>query len=110
MDSPKAHDEARKQWAIDQSGPLSIYYLPQLIGYFKSDAILNSKEFGELDTNTQNALRAKTKPSYEIFSVSMTCFNLPLAHSSCAIIAPEKHSTKRIYVLSFKYYTDATHP
>ncbi len=69
--SPTVQEEARKQWAIDQNGPLSIYNLPQLISYFKSDNVLGSSEFEELDTQHQKALKAKAKPSYEIFSVSL---------------------------------------
>jgi len=69
--SPTVQEEARKQWAIDQN---SIYNLPQLISYFKSDNVLGLSEFEELDTQHQKALKAlkaKTKPSYEIFSVSL---------------------------------------
>jgi len=69
--SPTVQEEARKQWAIDQNGPLSIYNLPQLISYFKSDNVLGSSEFEELDTQHQKALKAKAKPSYKIFSVSL---------------------------------------
>ena len=76
MDSAAAQDEARKQWKIDQTGPLSLLHLPQLIGFFKSDAILNSREFRELDPDTRKALQADTKPNYEIYSV-----NKSLAHS-----------------------------
>lgn len=60
----------RKQWTIDKTGPLTDYYKPQMIGYFQSDRVLASKEFLELDASTQKALRAKSKPCYEIISVS----------------------------------------
>lgn len=69
-DSPAKLDEARKQWANDQTGPLTAYYLPQMIGYIRSDEILASKEFQRLSSTTQQGLRMETKPTYEIMSVS----------------------------------------
>jgi len=70
VDSLEKLEEARKQWTVDQTGPLSDYYMPQMIGYFQSDRVLASEEFQTLDLATQEALRARTKPSYEIISVS----------------------------------------
>ena len=67
--SPDQLEEARKQWIKDRSGPLAGYYLPQMIGYFKSDKILQSEEFQRLDGELQRALIAETKPNYEIVSV-----------------------------------------
>lgn len=69
-DSPAKLDEARKQWANDQTGPLTTYYLPQMIGFIRSDEILASAEFQRLGSTTQQALRMETKPTYEIISVS----------------------------------------
>ena len=54
---------------VDGTGHLAGYYLPQLISYCKSDSIISSKEFRELDNAAQRALQAETKPSYEILSV-----------------------------------------
>lgn len=72
IDSPAALEEARKEWVKTQSGPLSDYYLPQMIAYLKSDKIVSSKEFEDLDKPTQDFLRADTKPFFEIVSVSGT--------------------------------------
>lgn len=72
MNSRKIQDEAGNQRAIDRTGPFSIYHLPQLVGYFTSDAILSSREFGELDTKIETPLQAETKTSYEMFLVSNT--------------------------------------
>ncbi|KAI4179599.1 MAG: hypothetical protein LQ346_007161, partial [Caloplaca aetnensis] len=69
-DSPAKLDEARKQWANDQTGPLTTYYLPQMIGFIRSDEILASAEFQRLGSTTQQALRMETKPTYEIISQS----------------------------------------
>ena len=69
LDSPEALEKARQQYNIDQTGPLSTYYLPQLISHFKSEAILGSEEFHALGVADQKALKATTKPSYEVFSV-----------------------------------------
>ena len=73
--TPDGLEEARKQWIKDKSGPLAGYYLPQMIGYFKSDKIIHSKEFQELDGELQRALIAETKPTYEI--VSVCYFHMP---------------------------------
>lgn len=66
--SPAGLDEPRKQWIKDGSGPLAGYYLPQMIGYFKSDKVIQSEEFKGLDSKRQRALTAETKPHYEIVS------------------------------------------
>ncbi len=68
--SPKAFEEARKQWMKDQTGPLSDFYLPQMISYLKSDAVPQSKEFNDLNKTIRAALLADTVPNYEIYSVS----------------------------------------
>lgn len=71
IDSPAALEQARKQWMTSQSGPLSDYYLPQMISYLRSDSILASKEFNDLDSKTQHFMRAETRPFYEMISVSL---------------------------------------
>ena len=53
IDSPAALKEARKEWVKSQSDSLSDYYLPQMIAYLKSDNVLTSQEFGDLDSKTQ---------------------------------------------------------
>ena len=68
--SADAIQQARMQWAKDKTGPLSDYYLPQVISYLKSDRVKNSREFKELDGAVQEHFRADTKPNYEMISVS----------------------------------------
>ena len=63
--SPDALRGARAQWVQDKSGPLSDYYLPQMISYLKSDRITGSREFEELDSLAQRYLQAETTPNYE---------------------------------------------
>ena len=46
---PALLEEARLQWSKDKSGPLSYYFLPQMIAYLKSDSIVQSTEFRDLD-------------------------------------------------------------
>ena len=70
ISSPDAIQEARMQWAKDKTGPLSNYYLPQVISYLKSDRVKNSREFQELDSAVQEHFKADTKPNYEMISVS----------------------------------------
>lgn len=53
----------------DQTGPLAGYYLPQMMAYLRSDRVLGSKEFQELDEGTQKRYEAETKPNYELISV-----------------------------------------
>lgn len=72
VDSPEKLEEARAEWTENRSGPWSDYYMPQMIGYFQCARVLASKEFQELDPTAQKALRMKTKPSFEIISVSLT--------------------------------------
>lgn len=70
----------REQWNKDHSGPLSAMYLPQMICYMKSDAILNSKEFAELNPTMQEALQSDTKPNFEV-----------LSHSPSPIVSEPEH-------------------
>lgn len=44
--------------------------MPQALGFFKSEKIVNSKEFKNLPADTQKAWLAETKPHYEVMSVS----------------------------------------
>ena len=78
--SPEEFEEARRQWMNDKDGPLAGFYLPQMIGYIQSEKILASEEFQQLNLSSKKALQAKTKPTYEIMSVSFLGF-LPI-HSS----------------------------
>ncbi|KAL8886395.1 MAG: hypothetical protein Q9215_005886 [Flavoplaca cf. flavocitrina] len=81
IDSPSALGQARKEWTKNKSGPLSDYYLPQMIAYLKSDKIASSKEFEDLDDQTRQFMHAETKPFYEIVS----------QNPSPSVKAPEKY-------------------
>ena len=70
LNSPAAFEEARAEWMKNKSGPLGDLFLPQMIAYLKSDNILHSREFQELDEATRKALLADTRPHYELISVS----------------------------------------
>lgn len=71
IDTPAALDEARKEWATHQSGPMSSYHLPQMIGYFKSEQIAHSEEFRDLDEPTRRVLDMEGTPHFEIISVRL---------------------------------------
>lgn len=43
-----------------------------MIGYFKSDKVIQSEEFQQLDGKLQKALIAETKPHFEMVSVRAT--------------------------------------
>ncbi|KAL8772284.1 MAG: hypothetical protein Q9209_002496 [Squamulea sp. 1 TL-2023] len=81
IDSPSALEQARKEWTKNKSGPLSDYYLPQMIAYLKSDKILSSKEFRDLDEETRQFLGGDSKPFYEIIP----------QNPSPSVKAPEKY-------------------
>ena len=68
--SPDALQAARAQWVKDRTGPLSNYYLPQMISYLKSDRVRNSREFKELAGAVQDHFQAETKPNFEMISAS----------------------------------------
>lgn len=69
MRDPEAFEDARKQWAKDEAGPLSDFLLPQMIGYLRSRAIVKSAEFSKLDTEIQRSLLQPSSPQFELFSV-----------------------------------------
>ncbi|KAL8801687.1 MAG: hypothetical protein Q9182_004281 [Xanthomendoza sp. 2 TL-2023] len=66
--SPEHLDAARKQWAQDESGPFSQFFLPQMIGFIKSKSLVESQEFKLLDPEVQATLQAKTTPHLELVS------------------------------------------
>lgn len=70
INSPATLEEARAEWMKNKSGPLTDYFLPQVIAYLKSEVLIHSKEFQDLDRATQKALQADTRPHYELISVS----------------------------------------
>ena len=70
IDSPAALEQAREEWMKKESGPLAGYYLPQMMAYLKCENVLSSKEFSELDTETQRLLKNENKPHFELISVS----------------------------------------
>ena len=70
ISNPTFLEEARKQWMKDHTGPLSGYYLPQMMAYLRSDRVLRSEEFQELDAAVRKLYEAGTKPNYELISVS----------------------------------------
>ena len=67
-------DEARDKWLKYQTGPFSDNYLPQIMAYLRSDRVLQSREFQALDPVIQKEYEDKTKPNYELISVSPNTF------------------------------------
>jgi choline dehydrogenase-like flavoprotein len=59
----------REQHAIDKSGVLNSIYCSTPMGFFKSDAILNSEEFKSLDKAEQERINGATVPHFEIATV-----------------------------------------
>ncbi|KAI4140687.1 MAG: hypothetical protein LQ341_003748 [Variospora aurantia] len=69
--------EARKQWATDQTGPLASYYLPQTIGFVRSEEVLRGEAYAALGEVSREGLRGTTKPTYEIISQAPSTHMLP---------------------------------
>ncbi|OJD30148.1 glucose-methanol-choline oxidoreductase [Diplodia corticola] len=64
------HDEAalaaaQKQFAQDQSGPLSMYYNTILMGWQQAPSVLASPEFAALPPAVQQHVRKPTVPTFE---------------------------------------------
>jgi choline dehydrogenase-like flavoprotein len=68
---PEAQKAARAQHKKDQSGLLNSIYCSNPMGYFKSDAIVASKEFADLDSYTKEHLKKPTVPLFEITTVCL---------------------------------------
>ncbi|KAL8934422.1 MAG: hypothetical protein Q9216_005922 [Gyalolechia sp. 2 TL-2023] len=81
INSPTALEEARAEWMKKKSGPLADYFLPQMIAYLQSGSLVKSKEFQDLDQETQSMYQAETRPHYELIS------HIP----TFSIQAPEKY-------------------
>lgn len=56
---------ARAQWDKDQTGPLSELGCVPVLGFLKSDAVLDSEEFHQLPDNIQKHISCSTVPTYE---------------------------------------------
>ena len=74
IDSPAALEEARTQYLKDKSGPLSDFDLPQMIAYLKSERLVHSEDFINLDAATQQMLQAETRPHYELLPGGTSIF------------------------------------
>ncbi|KAL8949570.1 MAG: hypothetical protein Q9222_004329 [Ikaeria aurantiellina] len=70
INTPAALEEARVEWMQKEKGPLADYFLPQMIAYLKSDELVKSEEFLNLEEPTQMFHLAETRPHYELISVS----------------------------------------
>ncbi|KAL8827722.1 MAG: hypothetical protein Q9170_006899 [Blastenia crenularia] len=93
IDSPEKLQEARKQYAVDQTGPLSGYYLPHMIGFVRSDKILESEEFKTLSKESQDLLRKVSKPTHEILSQNPTpLVKEPDLYLATAVVIPATES------------------
>ena len=111
MSSPDAIQDARAQWVKDKSGPLSDFYLPQMISYLKSDRIASSKEFEELDSLVQSHLQAETTPNFELISVSSfvsSLLNTPHLTRTYGTTTSVAYSAKGIF--HEQYYLDRINP
>lgn len=65
--NPDLQAAARKQWTIDQTGPLSEIACVCTAGFFKSDAVYQSEEFRALPEDRKRHLLMPTVPIYEVY-------------------------------------------
>ena len=65
----EAMSRAKEQWLQDQGGPLTVFQCAQSACFLKNDRVYCSKEFKSLDGSTQDYLKSRTVPIYEILSV-----------------------------------------
>lgn len=68
---PAALQKATEQFEKDGSGPLAVMYNLLLVGFFKNDKLLDSKEFQSLPTEMKEHLKRPTVPTFEL------CCGLP---------------------------------
>lgn len=72
--TPEATEAARKQLALDGTGPLSTMYNSALVGFSKgSPSVYSSEEFNSLPEDVRTYLQRSTVPSYE-FSAGCPAF------------------------------------
>ncbi|KAL8936667.1 MAG: hypothetical protein Q9211_004071 [Gyalolechia sp. 1 TL-2023] len=90
INNPTALEEARTEWMKNKSGPLADYFLPQMIAYLKSESLVHSKEFQDLDEETQSMYLAETRPHYELIS------HIP----TFSVRAPEKYLGTAVALMS----------
>ena len=98
MIAPDKLENARMQWARDRQGPLLGMYLPQMIGFLKSDRIFDSEEYRNLDPQVQEYWQAETKPNFEMITVSPSC-----KHNRLNVNATVQLLQRKIVAASLKY-------
>lgn len=67
---PEAVKAARAQHSKDKTGLLNTLYCSAPMGFFKNDAVVQSKEFAALDKEIREHLTKPTIPHFEIATVS----------------------------------------
>lgn len=72
MNSPEKMKAAHEQWALDQTGPLSVHFNSICIAFPKHPPLYDSEEFNSLDKFTQDYIRDPAVPAFEL------AFNGPL--------------------------------
>ncbi|EHK22083.1 uncharacterized protein TRIVIDRAFT_151210 [Trichoderma virens Gv29-8] len=77
--SPVLQAKAMKQWQLYRDGECTTTASSALYGFFKSDAVMKSREYADLPTVEQARLRLPTIPTYEIAfsSIGPECYTAP---------------------------------
>ena len=60
--------KARAQWKLDQTGPLAEFTCTFVMGFLKSDKIIQSQEFKDLPEEVRKHLLLPTIPSFEVIA------------------------------------------
>jgi len=66
--NPAAIGEARKQFAIDRTGPMSVFYNNIVLGYLKSPELYDTEEFKDLPDDVKGHIKKRTVPSWELMT------------------------------------------
>lgn len=71
----------REAHSSDKKSVLNTFYCSTPMGFFKSDAIINSQEFKDLDPKEQARINGATVPHFEIATVCISISSLNLANT-----------------------------
>lgn len=64
---PELNKQANKQYAESRTGPLAMYGSSGTVAFQRIQKLFESKEFSDLDSQTQSFLNESTRPSAEIW-------------------------------------------
>ncbi|KAF4984057.1 hypothetical protein FZEAL_670 [Fusarium zealandicum] len=70
--SKALQEAAKREWELYRTGPYVTAGTTMNMGFFKSDAVLKSKEFNDLPTAEKERIQRPTIPTYEVSTVGIS--------------------------------------